>query len=667
MNEKPYFANLPKEQIAEALYEKVTNYYEKLESSGKLALYSKVHRYYFALNQGGRHEAIGIQRAGVQGELSLLKANHYRNLLTHLLVLVTQQRPAFDCRAINTDYKSQIQTILGKNILEYYLREKRLDVAYRQAAEVAITYAEAYVELEWDEQIGDDVAADDDTDQVIKTGDISVKVYEPLNVIRQWKASRDGRLPWYILRNFEDRHELAARHPEQAEAILAYQEEDEQNRTLYHEFAQAKQDTHEENLIPVYTFYHDRTVACPEGRKVRFIGNETVVKYETLDTPEMPVYQMMPSRQHGTSFGYSVSFDLLCVQEAIDMLYSTITTNQSTFGIQNIWVKPGSNLNTNQLAGGLNVFESNEKPEPINLTNTPPEIFRFLQGLETLGEVLSGVNSVARGQPEASLKSGSALALVASQAVQFSNGLQAAFSRMLEDSGTCILRTLQTRANLPRATVIAGKNNKSYMKDFTGDDLKAVNRVIVDIGNPISRTLSGRVEMASQLLQMQVVTADQYIQVIETGNLDVMVDDKKAEELLIDSENEAIREGKPVVALAVDTHLQHIKGHKNILSDPTVRGDAKLVAATLQHIQEHIGLLSTVNPQLLNILGMQSLAPAPMPGQAPPPGQGQNAPQPNASKQEGDPIVAGEKVPPPAGSSPEIAANMPVMPQIPQV
>jgi hypothetical protein len=658
MQDKTYFANLPQEQIAEALYEKVNNYYEKLESSGKLALYSKVHRYYFALNQGGRHEAIGIQQAGVQGELSLLKANHYRNLLTHLHVLVTQQRPAFDCRAINTDYKSQIQTILGKNILEYYLREKRLDVIFRQAAESAIVYGEAYLEVEWDEQLGDEVTADVDTGEVIKSGDIAARVYGPMDVIRQWKTNRDGRLPWYILRSFEDKYELAARNPEQAEAILAYSEEHEQDRTLYHEFAMAKQDTHEENLIPVYTFYHDRTIACPEGRKIRFIGNEIVVKYETLNTPEMPVYQMMPSRQHGTSFGYSISFDLLCVQEAIDMLYSTITTNQSTFGVQNIWVKPGSNLQTNQLAGGLNVFESTEKPEPINLTNTPAEIFNFLQGLETLGEVLSGVNSVARGQPEASLKSGSALALVASQAVQFSNGLQAAFARMLEDSGTCILRTLQTRATLPRATVIAGKNNKSYMKDFTGDDLKAVNRVIVDLGNAISRTLSGRVEMATQLLQAQTVTADQYIQVIETGNLDVMIDDKKSEELLIDSENEAIREGKPVVVVAIDQHLSHIKGHRQLMADPSERTNPQLVQAALAHIQEHINALTSVNPQLLNVLGMQSLAPNQ--SQAGPAGSA--APQPNQAKEAGDPIVPGEKMPPPENAPEGMAAQMPVMP-----
>jgi hypothetical protein len=659
MQEQTYFANLPQEEIAAQLYAKVTDYYEKLERTGKLELYSKIHRYYFALNQNGRHEAVRIQRAGEQGEMSMLKANHYRNLLTHLHVLVTQQRPAFDCRAINTDYKSQIQTILGKNILEYYLREQRLDLVYREAAEMAITYAESYIEYEWDDELGDDVAADPETGERIKTGDIRARVYGPVDVVRQWKATKSGRLPWYILRTWENRYELAARYPEHADAILSYQEETPDQRFFYHNQSMEVQEANED-MVPVYTLYHDRTVACKEGRVVRFMGNETVLKYDILDYPEMPVYCMMPARQHDTSFGYSVSFDLLCVQEAIDALYSTITTNQLTFGVQNIWVKPGSNLNTNQLAGGLNVFESNEKPEPINLTNTPAEIFKFLQGLEQLGEVLSGVNSVARGQPEASLKSGSALALVASQAVQFSNGLQAAYARLLEDSGTCILRTLQTRATLPRATVIAGKNNKSYMKEFTGDELGAINRVIVDLGNPVSRTLAGRVEMARDLLQAQVIKSpEEYVMVVETGNVDPMINDEKSEQLLIDAENEAIREGRPVTVIAVDQHVKHIVGHKQVLADPSERQNPQVVQAALAHIQEHITALQQTDPQLLNVLGMQSLAPAA------PMNQGQNAPQPNAKPQPGDPVAPGEQVQPPTGMNPEQASQLPQMPELP--
>jgi hypothetical protein len=649
-----YFANLGPEEIGADLQRKVTEYTEEIERNGRLGLWRKCHKYYYALGPGGQHEAMQIRTGGSNGEYRLLKANHYRNLLQHLHVLVTQQRPVWDCRTVNKDVKSQIQTIIGRNILEYYMREKRLEVEFRTAAEMAIVYSEAYVEADWDTDSGEDVAGDVMTGEVIKAGDVLVRMYDPINTIRQIYADKDQQ-DWYILRRWEHRHLVAASYPNFAENILAFSAE-ETEQFFHEDFRQTNRPDTDEDLIPIYTFYHARTKACPTGRKVVFLDDKLVLDYEEARYARLPVVPVIPSRQHGTSFGYSVSFDLLCVQEAVDLIYSTVLTNQATFGVQNVWMKPGTNISTTQLGTGLNVYESNDKPESINLTHTPPEIFNFLKGLETLGEVLSGVNSVARGQPEASLKSGAALALVASQAVQFSNGLQAAFARMLEDTGTLVLRVLQSRAKLPRAAIIAGKNNQSYIREFTGDDLKDINRVIVDLGNPMSRTVAGRIQMAENLLQAQVIrNPEQYIQVIETGSTEPIIDKTRAEELLIDSENEALREGRDVVALAIDRHKEHIESHKSVLAGADERSDPVLVQSVLNHIMEHLNLLRSVEPALLNLLGQAPIATQPMGGPPPPP-QGENAPQPNAQPQ------PGEQYPAPPGSPPEVAAQMPKMP-----
>lgn len=660
--EQTYFANLPKESIAEELHTKVVNFYDEIHNNGRLSLWSKSHRNYFALDRQGSHEASEIKRGGEQGELSLLKANHYRNLITHLHVLVTQNRPAFECRAINTDHESQIQTILGRNILEYYVREQRLDSHYRLVAEYALVYGEGYLELEWDKGAGDPVARDADdegnlNDETVNTGDVVSRVYDPLNVIRPCRADVRARPNWRILRRWESRYDLAAEHPEFADRILDHAEETSDNRFYYQGYNQTAPS--DEDLIPVYVFYHAKTKGCKTGRRVKFLGPDICLEYSNLEYAEVPVYEMSPATQHGTSFGYTVGFDLLCVQEAVDLLYSTILSNQATFGVQNLWMKPGSNLAPSQLGGGLNIFESAEKPESINLTNTPPEIFKFLQGLETLGEVLSGVNSVARGQPEASLKSGSALALIASQAVQFSNGLQHAYVRMQEDSATGILRMLQQRAALPRATIVAGKDNSAYMQDFTGKDLQSIGRVIVDMTNPMSQTLSGRVQMAQDMLQTGA-TPDQYYQVLSTGRLDSLMKDKQTEELLISSENEAMQKNRPVMAIATDMHAKHIQAHKLVLGTAQARTNPQLVKAVNDHIQEHINALTQTNPSLLNILGQQAIAVTPM-GQPATGPQGQQAPQPNAKPQEQPP--GGGPVPAPQGTPPDVAANMPSMPQ----
>jgi hypothetical protein len=110
-----------------------------------------------------------------------------------------------------------------------------------------------------------------------------------------------------------------------------------------------------------------------------------------------------------------------------------------------------------------------------------------------------------------------------------------------------------------------------------------------------------------------------------------MTEDTQSELLLIKSENESLVDAEPIMAVATDQHSLHIKEHTCVLADPDLRKDPALVQRTLMHIQEHIDLLRGVDPQLLAMMGEQSLMPPPMPGQEPgaagPQGQANDANQ----------------------------------------
>ena len=163
-------------------------------------------------------------------------------------------------------------------------------------------------------------------------------------------------------------------------------------------------------------------------------------------------------------------------------MYTTILTNQSAFGVQNIVVSKDADVDAQTLAGGLRVLKKNPNTEiePLNLTSTPAEIFEFLKMLVGDMETLSGVNSVVRGNPEASLKSGAALAMIASQAIQFVSGLQQSYHHLLESVGGATLNLLKDYANAPRVAQIVGKSQESIQEVFSSDDLSDYNRVVVD-------------------------------------------------------------------------------------------------------------------------------------------------------------------------------------------
>jgi hypothetical protein len=610
-NESKYWAAKSTENIGPELVRKIDDYYQHLQTSGRLALLRRCHEYYYKQALSGAK----LRKGGEQGELTTVNINHYRNLMSHLRTMITQQRASFDAKATNTDYKSQAQTILANGLLEYYTREKKLERYVKAATESALVYGEGFVESAWEAQEGEVYGINPETQAEIREGDLRFSSYTPLDAIRDYSSTSASSQDWIILRSYRNKYTLAAKYPELEENILSVSTTaDEVTNRL--SISGTLEDT---DNIPFYIFYHRKTPALPEGRLIEFLDASTILIDSALPYRDIPVFRIAPDEMTGTIWGYTIGFDILPIQEALDGLYSTVLTNQSAFGVQNITAPRGHNLSSQQLAGGLNLIEYDQKaggpPQPLNLTQTPPEIFNFMSQLERLAETISGVNSVARGNPEASLKSGAALALVQSMAVQFSIGLQHSYTQLLEDVGTSVIQTLQDFATVPRVAMITGRANRSLMKQFTGDDLSQVSRVLVDLGNPLTRTIAGRVNLAETLLANQLVkTPETYIQVLTTGRLEPVIEGDTAEMLLIRSENEHLAEGRQVYAALTDDHLQHIHEHKVVIASPEARENPTVVRETLAHIKEHLDILSKPeNAQMLALLGQQPIPQAPAP------------------------------------------------------
>lgn len=686
-----YFANKSAEETSAILLTRAHAWYNELNYNGYLdkvrTMWAAYHGAYFNDFDNGH----SVNFSGEQGELVNIAVNHIRNLATNMLVMITATRPALQARANNTDHKSVIQTKLANGLLDYYLREKRLEVYLKKAVEYAIVLGSGYIKLEWNATSGqiydytddepeyekNDVTGaiepkiDDEGNPVVKPGipiyegDLDFTNLSPFDVV--FDSNReDQRHDWVLCRTFKNRYDLVAKYPELKDKILAVNTKD--LKTSYiSSFSYDKTD-----LIPVYEFYHRRSEAIPDGRYLLFVSGDAVLLDSPMPYRDLPVYRISPADILGTPFGYTPLFDVLPIQDAINSLYSTILTNQNAFGVQNILIPRGADVSISELSGGLNIVEANMQAGPItplNLTQTPPEVFNFLTMLERVAETITGINSVARGNPESSLKSGTALALVQSMALQYMSGLQQSYVQLIEDVGTGIINTLRDFAEVPRIAMITGIRNRSRMKEFTGDDLSNVNRVTVDIGNPLARTTAGKVQMAEQMLQMGLITTpEQYELVLSTGQLDLLTENTESELLTIIKENEYLIEGKPIIAVITDDHAKHIKQHKAVLADPDLRMDPDLVQRTTGHIQEHINLLRTVDPDLLAIIGEKPLGP---PGGSPANQQQQNVP--NSSMQGQVPqTMSGQQPPMPnqpnMPSPPAPFNNLPVLAQdlIPQ-
>lgn len=630
MDKTKYFAAQSPTDTASVLEAKVDEWTNTLTSSGfqdrLRACYASYHGAYYA-SSGDTHQVVF---GGQQGELVNFPVNHFRNIATHIQNMVCSNRPSIECRASNTDYKSLVQTYLANNILEYYMREKKLEVYLKQATEYAIVYGSGFIVMEWDATRGELVDYIEETKTKIYEGDILFENLSPFDVMYDG-TKESGNHDWVLIRRWKNKYDLAAKYPEFADKIKGLQTKSETQKLRMG--VTSLLDTTDD--VQVMEFYHNRTESMPDGRYMMFLSSDIVLQDVAMPYRVLPVLRIAPSNIHGTPHGYTPMFDLLPLQEILNSLYSTVATNQNAFGVQNVLNPRGSDISVNQLGGGLNVIDYNAqpglpnggKPEPLNLTNTPAEIFKMIDMVKQDMETLSGVNSVARGNPEASLKSGTALALVQSMALQFMSGLQQSYVELIEGAGTSIIKILQDFAHTPRIVAIAGKTNRAYMKEFTSEDISNISRVVVDVGNPMAHTTAGRVQMAEQLLQYGSIKSEQYVNLIHTGNLDAITEDTVHESLLIRAENETLIDGEIPSAVFTENHREHINMHRSVLFDPELKKDAELVSRVQAHIQNHIQLLQTTDPNILMALNQQPIAPP----QPPPPQQGpQGGPPPGA-------------------------------------
>jgi len=626
-----YFGNLKPNDLIRACLERVVNFDNHIRGSGRLSLWQNSYaNYNLGIYKDGR-----LLRVGDQGEFTEMYANDFRNLLLHILNMTTEQKPSFDARSTNTDFKSQSQAIVGNSVLEHYNSYGGLGDCGKAAVEDVLQFADSYIYQGWDFSLGDPYMADPmRPGRMKKQGDVLHKNFMPIDVIFDFMAGMmDAENQWYILRDYQNKWDLIEKFPELRDKILAFAQTTEKNR-----YSRLSVGFHEDtDNIPVFIFIHGRTDAVPNGRFFTFIGEDTYMIDSQLPKfyKRIPVYRLCASRQRGSGFGYSVAYDLLPLQEALNGLISVIITNQSTFGVQNITMPDGSNISLTELTDGLNLLTYDSKlgkPEALNLLNTPKEIFDFVQMIRDMMQTISGINSVARGNPEASLKSGSALALVQSMAIQFNSGLQRSYARLLEDLGTGLINILKEVATTPRMIEIVGKNNKRYLDEFSKADLSNIDRVTVDLGNPVARTTAGRVNIADQLLQQGLIKdPQQYIQVMSTGKLEPLIEGQQAELMLIRSENESLSEGKQVPALITDDHSLHVLEHKAVLGSPEARANPDIANLAMDHIQEHINLWMECPPQLSLMLKQEG--PPPMaPPQEPAAQPGQDGKPPSAAK-----------------------------------
>lgn len=614
---KLYWASADVETVVRECENRRKFYYRYLNDVGFMFLWNAVYRAFYAATEQGpftlnRYQEDNIVDANI---------NDFRNLIMHKVGIIISQNPTFEPMSVNTDVKSIAQCKLAKSLLNYYTDVKRGKAKVQNIVLNAALFGEGFMLQTWDATAGSrkfTLPVEGGTRQ-LSEGDVDQRVFEPVDIIRDIQIMDVEQNHWYIVREVKNRYDTAAKYPELYNEILNanFERPMDEHYLNYNNWNDTK------DLVVTYTLYHKRTAACPNGRIVKFINQNIILSDGDLPMQDYPLHRISDTDIKGKNFAYTDAFDMLGLQDLCNGLASTVVTNLNAFGVQNIIVPFGSNVSETQYGGKLNIIEwdpqSGGVPQALQLTAQPDGVWNALNYLNTKLEIVSGVNSTARGNPPPQVGSGVALSMMQSLNIQYAQGLQTSYVTFMETSATALINLLKDYAQLPRIAQITGEANSSYLKEFKGSDLLNVNRVVAKLSNPMTNTVQGRYTIGEMLASKGLIKdASDLLTVLETGNLDTLTDGRNMQLYFCRTIVEKLRNGEDIPLPAItDDHLLHIRHLADLAADVDIRMNRPdLLVRINDQILAHMKFLQDPSVSMLMVALQQQPLPVNQPAQS---------------------------------------------------
>jgi hypothetical protein len=672
-NDKVYFAAEEDPlKLGEGIWERALQYERYLRDTKLFALYCKMHWAYFGKENGVMFDDTEVGRDGAEGELHVLKINHLRSIVTSWDSILGNQRTAVQPVPIGDDYESEMQVKRGRAVLDHYIRSTspaRLECVEREVREFACVYGAGFGLQMWNPLLGP-VAVPHMVDEAgqaqgasLRTGDLQSWALTPLDVaFDPWR--KNSQSPWYRCRLWYPKHAIAKRWSEREEEILTMEGQPSNEFLDFNLFSEgsAPPGRYPLDELPLYVFFHEPNEALPNGKQVVMLSKDVVLEVGDLTyrgrdgNRRMPVHRLAPADVLRSPIGYTPAWGLLAAQEAIDSLSSIALTNSRTFGLGTMLAPKGGDVEPEQVSTGLLLVEYTQgldKPSMMETKGTPPEVYTSRREYISEMGITLGVNGVVRGDPTATVdKSGSALALIDAKAVQQSSKFQGSCIFFKEEFYLTTICIAQTFMTSERQFEIMGESVATLSQPFSGKNIDRITKVKIESVNPLSQTISGRMQIADTIAQhwAEKIEPGDYFRVLETGNTDFLTRDAAQRERNMDRENELLSQGvgpppprmprlnavgqpiigldgqplmvggpvqgkRYVVAIITDDHAAHIRRHLCVLDNPAVREGqtpeaAAVLKAALDHIDEHVKLaaqLTTERAGLMQLLGYQPL------------------------------------------------------------
>lgn len=622
---RTYWALWKGRDLVQALEDKQEAYFESARNRGLLAMWVIAYATYHGLTPDDLRD-FATQQIGFQGdELELIRfhINLIRPYARHQTSLALGEPAAFKAMVVNSDHTSQIKAELQDRIVTS-LHKRYCAEHDMPAAESDGVFGSGNAHFRWDFEGGDLVQVP--VDVLLPDGSVSqhtarqrsgapvVTVLYPWTCVTEPRMS-GGKHLWKMAREKDSVWNLIATFPHLEEAILnVHNGIDKYDFGTLFRLEELQIATKDEAIV--LHFYHARCPAVPDGRYTVVYGDVILWDGPCPRKEGVPIASMMSGTFIESAFGYADIWDLISIQQALNQLNSDELQNYATFGRQSVAIEQGTEVTIDSIASGTAFYvpPGARMPQAVQVAAVPATLPQGKDYLHKMLDTVSGQNAASRGDPSPNVRSGEMNALLDSIAIRYQSFRQAAVRNYRIECATILLDMITRYGTNPFLVEITGIESRSYLAEYTRDDLSGVERVTIDVVSPLMQSTAGRMQVFTTLKDLPPEDRNAAYEMIVTGSSSLWLKKDRSEELLIRRENEYLTTGEVQVMVTAGenpaTHYpMHFAQRQQLMAsdNPDVAAIQRFDEHMLQHIQEWLGM----SPLVCQVMGIMPPPPIP--------------------------------------------------------
>lgn len=550
-------------------------------------------------------------RAGEHSEFMTSAINNFRSVTNNSINMLFSKKRALKSSGSPNDITFE-QTRVCDAVLENFCKSRDLDGFVQNLWLSAWLMTTSFAYVDWDPFAG----------EMRGTGEYEGDVdMHALTFFDFWTdaCTRDWKkLQYGIGTIYKNKYLLASqygkKYPELAEKII---KQKSVNNSLFWIDGSLKYET---DLVPVRCYYHRAMPnSLPHGWHTIVVGDGIVIQDEinphsidsegNTDPNDFPFMVLKPSDWIGTIYGQTVASDLAQIQLLDNLVLSTIATNIAHFGLPDVY---GPNIINEKNIGKLKYFtidSGSQPPVAVNQLNNAlsPHLFSMRPILEKSMETLSSQNAAVRGQPDANMKTATAVAMMQSFAAVSQSGADKNINAMFSWIGSFALKLLKKYVQADREVSIFNDKGAKKSIIWNRDKIKDSGNVYVDAIDFSSQSQAMKMEMTNVIKDL-IDDPNERLYLFNNGKLSDLYRTKANELEFVEDENEKLQLGIIPPVEKTDMHPLHISKHKRLKDNVELRLAAQqypesqaaiILMAIKTHIEKHeleIQMIMQPNP-----------------------------------------------------------------------